>query len=1102
MRKPLFKLLFITFAALVGGSLSFIAGTAGTHAVAGVTYAVYNETQGRYFTTLQEALDDAWPGDYIKVTEQGLEFNEGIKLRVNDVVLDLNGARVRAPGGQDALTVAGQVYHAVIRNGSLLADSIKANGIYAPGDGAYYPLKLRLENMEIEGSSSIKFERDGELEWYGGAARGLNYGVWVAYAVQNFTGVFSSVTFERHIKGAVYFSGLNSNHPSTYFVFQNCQWGRPDNPLPGSALWVEAGTTSVSIQGGSIEASREGLSIIKINAYGEVDIKGLSIHRGDRTALDIQTEAVRLRENFLSRGAFTTSPSPNIPAIVLKSRSGGPPTFLELENNEIKGPGDLGLSISAAGDIIMRDNILEGFATGLYISGAQKIIAEENSVISTSQGIVMETVSGGNLRNNTIQRPLGFTGGVAPGILVLRSRALDIEGLRAERWPVGLKVSEGEGVNITSSTFRNNGIGMLLSGSRDVILSGSLWEENDTGLIISGSTQVNLEGNIFTRSTVGAHIENIAGLLFSHSTFKENDTGVRMVGGIEGVFKDNFLNANNTGLDLQGITQARLDLTRNDIFNNTMGVKAREEIEIAAPLNFWGSSSGPYHRELNPEGHGEYITGKLIFSPWAPHGYYLDDKPPELTLTCLAEKWLTREPLTLGVAVYEETWLDKATLVIYGSSGEKVMERIWWGEEGRNLQEILVWETAEIPDGWYTLIFAAEDGKGNARRVEDRLLLDREPPSNLEVLINGGAMETSQLTVELRLRGEDATGIKEVSISNEGGPRGSWEPFSEFKVWELLPGPPGERRVIVIFRDEAGWEAEAKATIVYAPVIEQPGPGGDDSEERQGFEGDDGSSSSDPSNNGFPGNDFLSDDGSSGDTGSEPSHNTSNGGREREDREQPAREIASFKDVPSTHWAYTAITALFHKGLIYGRGDGLFAPESPITRAEFAILLDRVLGLPEGGKGDWPDVPLQAWYRGAVARLAWAGIMNGYQDGTFRPQDGVTREEAALILFRSLKKVEGQERVDAYARASYGRGNSVSVGEGQGEEQASINSLEVFIDGPSVSLWAREGVQWAVGQGLLRGYPGGLLKPQALLTRAEAAALIYRFLGLLERGLS
>lgn len=190
MRKLLFKLLFSALAALVGGSLSLIAGAAGTQAVAEVTYAVYNETQGRYFNTLREALDTAQPGDSIKVVEPGREFRDEIlELKVN-LILDLNGARVRAPWNQNALTVTSQVYNATIRNGSLLVSSINANGIYAPGVGASYPLQLRLENIRIEGAASIKFERDGKLEWHGGEARGLNYGVLVTYMVQDFT-VFS-----------------------------------------------------------------------------------------------------------------------------------------------------------------------------------------------------------------------------------------------------------------------------------------------------------------------------------------------------------------------------------------------------------------------------------------------------------------------------------------------------------------------------------------------------------------------------------------------------------------------------------------------------------------------------------------------------------------------------------------------------------------------------------------------------------------------------------------------------------------------------------------------------------------------------------------------
>jgi hypothetical protein len=111
-----------------------------------------------------------------------------------------------------------------------------------------------------------------------------------------------------------------------------------------------------------------------------------------------------------------------------------------------------------------------------------------------------------------------------------------------------------------------------------------------------------------------------------------------------------------------------------------------------------------------------------------------------------------------------------------------------------------------------------------------------------------------------------------------------------------------------------------------------------------------------------------------------------------------------FSDVPQDHWAYTPITELASEGVIAGYGDGTFRPDQQVTRAEFAALLNQAydLTLPPSYDSEaspqFPDVPQDFWARPAIASAAEAGFLAGYPDGTFRPNQGIEREEVLAAL--------------------------------------------------------------------------------------------------------
>ena len=152
-----------------------------------------------------------------------------------------------------------------------------------------------------------------------------------------------------------------------------------------------------------------------------------------------------------------------------------------------------------------------------------------------------------------------------------------------------------------------------------------------------------------------------------------------------------------------------------------------------------------------------------------------------------------------------------------------------------------------------------------------------------------------------------------------------------------------------------------------------------------------------------------------------------------------------------------------------GTGAYRFAPNAPLTRAMIVTILYRMDGSPAmSGASDFKDVDSNKWFAKAVAWAAANGIVNGYGSGRFGPNDPVTREQLAAILYRYT----------AYRKAS-----AASNGD----------NLASFSDLGTVSGYALESMNWAVGAGLLKG-ANGKLDPKANATRAQVAAIIHRYL--------
>ncbi|MGB9904862.1 MAG: S-layer homology domain-containing protein, partial [Desulfotomaculales bacterium] len=175
----------------------------------------------------------------------------------------------------------------------------------------------------------------------------------------------------------------------------------------------------------------------------------------------------------------------------------------------------------------------------------------------------------------------------------------------------------------------------------------------------------------------------------------------------------------------------------------------------------------------------------------------------------------------------------------------------------------------------------------------------------------------------------------------------------------------------------------------------------------------------------------------------------------------------SFTDVTADNfdWARESVETLAGAGILGGVDGSRFEPERSLSRAEFASLLAKALALKENGEPGklFSDVSASSWYAGAVAAAAGAGLLQGYGDGIFRPEQKVTREEIAAVLARVKDLKPAGEKLS-------------------------------FRDSARISPWAREAVAAAAARGLVKGFPDGTFRPDAPAARAEAAVMVYRVL--------
>ncbi|OPY58393.1 MAG: Endo-1,4-beta-xylanase A precursor [Pelotomaculum sp. PtaU1.Bin035] len=167
------------------------------------------------------------------------------------------------------------------------------------------------------------------------------------------------------------------------------------------------------------------------------------------------------------------------------------------------------------------------------------------------------------------------------------------------------------------------------------------------------------------------------------------------------------------------------------------------------------------------------------------------------------------------------------------------------------------------------------------------------------------------------------------------------------------------------------------------------------------------------------------------------------------------------------HWSAIQVNEWIGKGLINGYEDGSFKPDISITRAEFIAVASRAFGFSEKAAINFSDIPAEAWFKEEIAKAIAAGYISGYEDGTMKPDNPITRVEAAKVLFVLMK-------VNA-----------------SGE----LSSINQFKDASDIPEWGKEFFNAVVAEKYFQGYADSTVKPLNPITRAEAVSVLSRAAG-------
>ncbi|MBP1761860.1 MAG: S-layer protein, partial [Firmicutes bacterium] len=180
----------------------------------------------------------------------------------------------------------------------------------------------------------------------------------------------------------------------------------------------------------------------------------------------------------------------------------------------------------------------------------------------------------------------------------------------------------------------------------------------------------------------------------------------------------------------------------------------------------------------------------------------------------------------------------------------------------------------------------------------------------------------------------------------------------------------------------------------------------------------------------------------------------------------PSQAVAADLGDISNHWAKSQIESLIERGIVTGYPDNTFKPDNTITRAEFITMINKAYSFTATAQINYTDVPASAWYATEIAKAKAAGYIAGYEDGTMRPNAQISRQEAAKIVSTILKL-----------------------------DTSSDSALSAFTDAAAIPAWSRGYVAAMVKAGYITGYPDGTFKAGNAINRAEAAVILGRVIG-------
>ena len=165
----------------------------------------------------------------------------------------------------------------------------------------------------------------------------------------------------------------------------------------------------------------------------------------------------------------------------------------------------------------------------------------------------------------------------------------------------------------------------------------------------------------------------------------------------------------------------------------------------------------------------------------------------------------------------------------------------------------------------------------------------------------------------------------------------------------------------------------------------------------------------------------------------------------------------------SGHWAQSKIENMVGQGILSGYPDNTFKPDNKVTRAEFITMVNRAFNFTARATTNHSDIKPGDWYVEEIARAKAAGYISGYEDGTMRPNNPISRQEVAVITSKILK-LDGS---------------------------TSLEQVNRFSDSNEIAAWSRNAVAAMVKAGCMSGYPDGTFKAIYPMTRAEACVILY-----------